>query len=112
MTETDDLTVLRSAVASFDEDEKLAFAGILGLDCASSFRWSVFREGQPLGVLEKMTQLSDQLPKAAKLAFAIELLQHQLSEDEEDEGDGLPDPDDYEEYDEAQYPDTHGVPYD
>jgi hypothetical protein len=36
MTETD-LTALRSAVASFDEDEKLAFAGILGLDCASSF---------------------------------------------------------------------------
>ena len=96
MTEADDLTALRSAVEVLNKDEKLALAGKLALDCTVQFRWSVIRGNELLGKdLPKIALLLERFSKTAKLAFAIELLQF-CQDEEEDEGDGLPDPSDYE----------------
>ena len=68
------------------------------------------------GQLAEACELSAIFPTDTRIFFAIKLLELQIDRDsfekDEDEGDGLPDPDDYEEYDEAQYPDTYDVPYD
>jgi hypothetical protein len=95
MNETDSLAILRSSVARLSEDEKLALAAFLGLDCTVHISSPILGEETHLfpDNLKETLSVVTEFPRTAKLAFAIELLQAQL--DEED-GDGLADPSDYE----------------
>ncbi len=96
MSEISALALLRSAVAQFDRSEKLALATLLTVQCNPRFR-EVTHEADPpfTGTLDDALLASGDFPQIVKLAFAIELLQHQLSEDEE--GEGLVESSDYEE---------------
>lgn len=99
MTETDDLTALRSSVAQLDQYEKLALATFLTGTSNPKFQATVIPEDETLGHnLGKAFELAKPFPNATKIFFAIELLELQIDRDEfeEDEGDGLPDPSDYE----------------
>ncbi|MEG3899939.1 MULTISPECIES: hypothetical protein [unclassified Microcoleus] len=98
MTETDALTVLRSAAAQFEQPQKLTLAAFLISECNPNFGLKVEQEV----ALEKAFAASEQFSVAEKLSFAIELLRF-CQDEEEDEGDGLPDPSDYEEDDDAIY---------
>ena len=71
MTETDDLTALRSAVAELEESQKLTFAAFLISKCNPNFGLKVKQEE----VLEKAFTASEDFAVAEKLSFAIELLQ-------------------------------------
>lgn len=93
---TDNLTALRSAVARLDEDEKLALAAFLTLECTSQVTFPEFQDrGCYSEALKNGFEASTGFSRVEKLAFAIELLL--LCQDkEEDKGDELPDPSDYE----------------
>jgi len=108
---------LRSAVAQLDQAEKLALATYLTGRSNPKFQGLITPDMDKLtGQLAEACELSAIFPTDTRIFFAIKLLELQIDRDsfekDEDEGDGLPDPDDYEEYDEAQYPDTYDVPYD
>jgi hypothetical protein len=104
MNETDALALLRSSVAKFDRSEKLAFSALLVTQCNPRFQATYTAEPPFEGTLDSALLASGDFPQTTKLAFAIELLQHQLAQDEEEDGgDGLPDPDDYEDYDLDSY---------
>jgi hypothetical protein len=98
MNQTDALTVLRSSVAQFDRSERLAFSALLITQCNPRFQATYTAEPPFGGTLDDALLASGDFPQTVKLAFAIELLQHQLSQDEEGGEDGLPDPEDYEDY--------------
>ena len=131
MTEPD-LTALRSAVANLDQAEKLALATYLTGTSNPKFQELVIPDFDKLtGQLAEACELSAIFPTATRIFFAIELLELQINRDEfeEDEGDGLPDPSDYEgeeyyssgkpilpipfyeekEQEEGSYPDYYGV---
>jgi hypothetical protein len=91
------IDALRAIVSQFDRSEKLAFAALLITQCNPRFQ-AIYTAEPPFGVMMDAALLaSGDFSQNVKLAFAIEILQHQLSQDEEDEGDGLPDPDEYKE---------------
>lgn len=81
MNQTDILTTLRSLVAQLDEEEKLALAAFLSLKSAARVQSLVFQSQR--GLLKQAFEISTKFPRSEKLAFAIELLQEQLSQDEE-----------------------------
>jgi hypothetical protein len=83
MTETDDLTALRSVVAAFDRSERLAFSALLVTQCNPRFR-ATYTAIPPFGgTIDNALLVSGDLPQTTKLAFAIKLLQHQLLLDTE-----------------------------
>jgi hypothetical protein len=85
MNENDALTTLRSTVSQFDRSERLALATLLTTQCNPRFREVTYAAYPPFkGWLNNALLAAGDFPQTAKLAFAIELLQHQLSEDEED----------------------------
>jgi|GEM_PF-3309643 len=103
MTETDNLTALRSAVAQLDQYERLALATFLTGTSNPKFQATVIPEDETFGYnLGKAFELAKPFPSATKIFFAIELLELQIDRDEFED----------DEFDEAQYPDTYGVPYD
>ena len=85
MSETDDLTALRSAVAEFEESQKLTFAAFLISECNPNFGLKVEQET----ALENAFAGSDNFSVGQKLSFAIEILQHCQDKEEEaaDSGD-------------------------
>jgi hypothetical protein len=84
---TDDLTALRASVAELDEDEKLALAGFLSLECTTEVTFPVFQNTEPYReVLKTAFEASTKFDRAEKISFAIELL-HFCLEVEEDEDD-------------------------
>ena len=91
MTETDDLTALRSAVAEFEESQKLTFAAFLISECNPNFGLKVEQEK----ALENVFTASVNFSVGQKLSFAIELLRFCRDKEEEEE-DRPPDQSDYE----------------
>ena len=104
MTETDDLTALRSAVAQLDQAEKLALATYLTGTSNPKFQGLVNLDMDKLTAqLAEVCELSAIFPTDTRIFFAIELLQ--FCQDEE-EDDGLPDPADYDDEEEENYPES------
>ena len=94
MTETDALTTLRSAVAQFEQSQKLTLAAFLISECNPNFGLKVEQEE----ALEKAFAASEAFAVAEKLSFAIELLQ--FCQDKEEVADGIDsEDDDYDDYD-------------
>jgi hypothetical protein len=90
MTETDDLTALRSSVAQLDQYEKLALATFLTGTSNPKFQAMVIPEDETLGYnLGKAFELAKPFSSATKIFFAIELLELQIDRDEEEDGDEL-----------------------
>ncbi len=82
MTETD-LTALRSAVSGFARSERLALATLLTVQCNPRFRQVIHEADPPFdGGLDSALAATGDFNQQQKLAFAIELLQEQLSRDE------------------------------
>lgn len=92
MNKTDALDILRLSVADFDRGRKMELATLLVTQCIphSEVTWDPPFEAKIDSVLATVGFTRQQ-----KLVFAIELLQYELSESE-DEEDGLPTADDYE----------------
>lgn len=83
MTETDDLTTLRSAVANLDQHEKLALATYLTGTSNPKFQGLVIPDMDKLTAqLAEACELSAIFPTAARIFFAIELLQDCQDEEE------------------------------
>lgn len=103
-TEIPQLNLLRQAVTNLDQHEKLALATFLTGTSNPQFQNLVLiPESDKLTTdLAEACELSSLFSSAARIFFAIELLELQIDRDEFDEGDGLPDPDDYD--DEENYP--------
>jgi hypothetical protein len=86
MNKTDSLALLRSSVSKFDRSERLALAVLLVGQCNPHF-------GQVIGStdiafdggLDRALVATGDFPQTEKLAMAIELLEYQLSQDEENE---------------------------
>jgi hypothetical protein len=83
MNETDALALLRSSVAKFDRSERLALATLLTVQCNPRFRQVTHEADPPFdGGLDTALAATGDFNQQQKLAFAIELLQEQLSRDE------------------------------
>ena len=86
MTETDDLTALRSAVANLDQYEKLALATYLTGTSNPKFQGLVIPDMDKLTAqLAEACELSAIFPTATRIFFAIELLELQIDRDSFDE---------------------------
>ena len=82
MTETDDLTALRSAVAQLDQAEKLALATYLTGTSNPQFQGLVTPDMDKLtGQLAEACELSAIFPTDTRIFFAIELLELQIDRD-------------------------------
>jgi len=89
MTETDDLTALRSAVARLNQAEKLALATYLTGTSNPKFQGLVTPDMDKLTVeLAEACELSAIFPTDTRIFFAIELLELQIDRDEFEEEDG------------------------
>jgi hypothetical protein len=87
---TDDaLGLLRLLVAQFDRSEKLAFSALLITQCNPRFQAIYTAEPPFEGTLDRALLASSDFPQITKLAFAIELLEYQLSQDEEVKDSGI-----------------------
>jgi hypothetical protein len=87
MTETDDLTALRSIVAKLNQYEQLALATFLTGTSNPQFQATAIPEDETLGYnLGKAFELAKLFPNATKIFFAIELLELQIDRDEFEEG--------------------------
>jgi hypothetical protein len=96
MNQSDALTVLRSSVAQLEQDEKLALAAFLALESTVYVSYPAFQEKEGFREdLQKAFEATTKFSRGTKLAFAIELLQHQLSKAQEDKNDGSDDCEDY-----------------
>jgi len=94
------LILLRQSVAKLDQYEKLALAAYLvGTSNPKFPGFSGPDDAEDDNYLTKACDLARNFPSATKIFFAIELLERHIDRDEFDEGDGLPDPSDYEEDD-------------
>ena len=85
MTETDDLTALRSTVVQLNDSEKLALATYLTKDCNPDFWSNIYTEadhGSAIDAVDDAFQVCTGFPVNQKLAFAIELLQFCQDEEE------------------------------
>jgi hypothetical protein len=80
------LTLLRSLVTQFDRSEKLAFSVLLVTQCNPRFRPEFVADPPFKGTLDNALLASGDFPQTVKLAIVIKLLQHQLSQDEEEGG--------------------------
>jgi len=80
MTETDDLTALRSAVVQLNDSEKLALATYLTKDCNPDFWLNIYTDADhsAIDAVDDVFQVCTGFPIKQKLAFAIELLDAQL----------------------------------
>lgn len=114
MTDTEpfQLNLLRQAVSNLNQHEKLALATFLTGTANPSFQDLVAISDKLTGDLEEACELSNLFSPSAKIFFAIELLEMQIDRDEFDEGDGLPDPSDYEEDGDAFYHGCDGDDFD
>jgi len=101
MDEKDALTFLRSSVAQLDRSEQLALAALLICQCNPRFRQVTHEADPPFnGGLDTALVTTNDFPQQQKLAFAIEILQDQLSRDEVI-GDSRPTPNYYAFYEEG-----------
>jgi hypothetical protein len=83
MNETDALAVLRSTVSEFARSERLALATLLTVQCNPRFCQVTHEADPPFdGGLDTALAAAGDFNQQQKLAFAIELLQEQLSRDE------------------------------
>ena len=90
MSQNEALALLRSLVAHFNRSERLALAVLLVGQCNPGFGQVIGGTDLALdGGLDVALATINDFPQKQKLAFAIELLQYQLSQDEEEGGDGL-----------------------
>lgn len=93
MIENDDLTTLRSNVAELDEDEKLALAAFLSLECTTQVTFPVFRGTESFREpVKNAFKSSAQFDRAAKLSFARELIGFCQEAEEDEDDNGLEEP--------------------
>lgn len=86
MTETDDLTALRSTVTQLDQYEKLALAAFLvGTSNPKFPGFTMPEDGTVENNLAEACDLAKPFPSATKIFFAIELLELQIDRDEFEE---------------------------
>jgi len=90
MNTNEDLTNLRANVAELDEDEKLALAAFLSLECTTQVTFPVFQDTESFREpVKNAFESSAKFDRAAKLSFARELIGFCQDAEEDADDNGL-----------------------
>jgi len=98
--EQDAILRFRSVATNYTDAQKMTLAILLVRKyCRSVGEWVKIAATHRLLDLAPVTSVIDNLSDKSRLVIAIELLESQFQEDCSEEGDGLPDPEEFEEDD-------------
>lgn len=93
MSTNDDLAIFRQSVADLTEDELLALAAFLSLECTTTVSFPVFQNTDYFRETLKNTfEVSTNFDRSTKLDFAIELIRFCCDAEEDEDDENLEEP--------------------